>query len=147
MDADVQEFGHLPEPSYTPASVQTMIDEQAQPGMERGDLAVLCIANAVTEEFAGSLVLFGVTAASVEVGFWLHPEYRGCGFATAALELAAQFASGSGLSTLTARTAIENVSSQRVLTAAGFTRVGTAMDSAPSGHQIRVHFYERFIGP
>ncbi|MER5623320.1 GNAT family N-acetyltransferase [Streptosporangium sp. NPDC002544] len=146
-DTDVRAFGHLPEPDYTAASVRAMIDEQARPGLDRGDLAVLAIAEVVSDEFAGSLVLFGVTADSVEVGFWLHPQCRGSGFAAAALELAAQFVSRSGLARLTARTAVENTSSQRVLTRAGFTQIGSAVDTAPSGHELELLFYTRSVRP
>ncbi|MFF1946298.1 GNAT family N-acetyltransferase [Rhodococcus qingshengii] len=146
-DADVQTFGNLPESDYTAASVRTMIDEQAQPGLDRGDLAVLAIANAATDEFAGSLVLFGVTEDAAEVGFWLHPECRGSGFATSALELAGQFVSGSGLIRLTARTAIENISSRQVLARAGFTHVENAVDTAPSGRELEVAFYVRPLRP
>lgn len=145
-DADVRAFGHLPESHYTPASVRAMIDEQVRPGLERGDLAVLAIADA-GDEFAGSLVLFGVTEDSIEVGFWLRPQSRGSGFATAALELAAQFVSRSGLTRLTARTAVENTASQRVLTRAGFTQTGSAVDTAPSGHELELLFYTRSVHP
>jgi len=146
-DADVQAFGHLPESDYTPASVRIMIEEHAQPGLDRGDLAILAIANAAADEFAGSLVLFGVTEDTAEVGFWLHPECRGSGFATAAMELAAEFVSRSGLARLTARTAIENISSQQVLTRAGFIHVGNAVDTAPSGRELEVCCYARSALP
>ncbi|MDR6867402.1 RimJ/RimL family protein N-acetyltransferase [Microbacterium resistens] len=144
-DAEVQAFGHLPESDYTPDSVLTMMEEQAWPGLERGDVAVLAIATEPTDEFAGSLVLFDVSEDSVEVGFWLHPERRGSGLASAALELAAQFAARSSLVRLTARTEIRNSSSQRVLERAGFTLEGSMTDTAPSGKEVEVCLYSRSI--
>lgn len=124
-----------------------MIDEQVQPGLDRGDLAVLAIADAVTDAFAGSLVLFGAVADAVEVGFWLHPRFGGSGFATAAVELACQFVSRSGLAQVTARTAVDNTSSRHVLARAGFTLVGSAVDTAPSGHQLEVLLFSRAARP
>src|SRR5699024_11749054 len=66
-DPAVQRYGHLPEPSYTPASVKAMIDGEVRAGLERGDLAVLAIAEAETVEFAGSLVIFDVSDAQWEI--------------------------------------------------------------------------------
>ncbi|MGO3320212.1 MAG: GNAT family N-acetyltransferase [Microbacterium gubbeenense] len=89
-DPAVQRYGHLPEPTYTPTSVKTLIDGEVRAGLERGDLAVLAIAKAETNEFVGSLVIFDVSGDQAEVGFWVHPDHRGGGVGTAALDLAAQ---------------------------------------------------------
>ncbi|GAA1324140.1 GNAT family N-acetyltransferase [Leucobacter albus] len=141
-DPAVREFGHLPEPEYTPASVRAMIERDAAPGLERGDLAVLAIANAADDAFVGSLVIFDVRADSAEVGFWLHPSARGRGFASSALALAAEFAQRSGLSTVTARTAADNAASQRTLESAGFRAGTTETATAPSGKRIDIVHYE-----
>ena len=144
-DPDVQRYGHLPEPEYTPESVQTMIERDAAPGLERGDLAVLAIADAATDALAGSLVLFDVSDESAEVGFWIHPAHRGAGVAAAALALAARFARASGLHKLAARTLPENSASQRTLTAAGFAFDRNAVDIAPSGERVELlHYSYRF---
>ncbi|MBB3049834.1 RimJ/RimL family protein N-acetyltransferase [Prauserella isguenensis] len=137
-DPAVREHGHLPEPEYTPESVRAMIDRDAAPGLERGDLAVLAIADAATDSFAGSLVLFDVSEDSAEVGFWLHPRHRGSGLTGAALSLAADLARGSVLAALTARTAPENIASQRALAAAGFETVGREVGTAPSGESVEL---------
>lgn len=142
-DSAVRAYGHLPQPEYTVESVVTMIEEEAEPGLRRGDLAVLAIAEPSTDDFAGSMVLFGVTEDGAEVGFWMHPDHRAGGRATGALGLAVEFARRSGLSGLTARTAVENAASQRVLTLAGFTETGRATDTAPSGHEVQVLRYHR----
>ncbi|MEJ6549628.1 GNAT family N-acetyltransferase [Corynebacterium sp. USCH3] len=140
-DVAVRQYGHLPEPTYTPDSVRAMVRDGATPGLARGDLAVLAIADASTDDFCGSLVLFDVTDRLAEVGFWLHPSHRGTGRTAEALDLAATFARHSGLSQLTARTVPENTASQHVLTRAGFTHVGRTADRAPSGHSTTLLHY------
>lgn len=144
-DRAVQRYGHLPEPSYTPASVQAMIDGDVRAGLERGDLAVLAIAQAETDDFAGSLVIFNVSECQAEVGFWVHPANRGGGVGSAALDLAAQFAYRNGLSRLTARTATNNAPSQRVLTLADFVETERMVGTAPSGQDLALIHYERTI--
>lgn len=139
-------YGHLPEPEYTPESVREMIPRDIDPGLARGDLAVLAIADAASDIFAGSLVLFDVTDYGAEVGFWVHPAYRGKGITTAALRLAVRFASGCGLRELTARTLPENTASQRVLENAGFVSTGSEVETAPSGQQVELLHYVREIG-
>lgn len=142
-DPNVQRYGHLPEPEYTPESVRTMIERDVVPGLERGDLAVLAIADSATDAFAGSLVIFDVSDESAEVGFWVHPDYRGAGIASAALALAAGFAWVSGLRELAARTLPENSASQRTLTAAGFAFKHQTVDTAPSGERVELLHYLR----
>ena len=145
-DPAVRTHAHLPEPRYTPSSVRAMIRRDVEPGLQRGDLAVLTIADPATDSFAGSLVLFGVRAPEVEVGFWIHPAHRGKGLTAAALELGARFAAGSGLRRLTARTSGHNVASQRVLAASAFELVGHAVETAPDGQLVELLRYERPLG-
>lgn len=144
-DPAVQQYGHLPEPAYTPESVRSMIEREATPGLERGDLAVLAIADAKNKAFAGSLVIFDVREHTAEVGFWIHPAHRGSGAAATALNLAARFARGGGLRELTARTVPENPASQRTLAAAGFTLECRGLDMAPSGDQVELLHYRRTL--
>lgn len=141
-DPLVQEYGHLPEPNYTADSVRTMRREQVEPGLARGDLAVLAIADA-QDTFAGSLVLFNVTDEAAEVGFWLHPDFRGAGMSGLAVELAAQLATRSGLNRLIARTAVENVASQQVLLKAGFQETTRSTGTTPSGATLELVSFER----
>lgn len=119
-----------------------MIDGDVRAGLERGDLAVLAIADAETDEFAGSLVIFDVSEDQGEVGFWVHPDHRGGGIGSAALGLAAQYAHRTGLARLTARTATDNTASQRVLARAGFVETGRAVGTAPSGHELTLIHYQ-----
>lgn len=141
-DPLVREYGHLPQPNYTTDSVVKMIREEATPGLERGDLAVLAIADS-NDNFAGSLVLFNVTDDEAEVGFWLHPNFRGLGLSSSAVELAAQLALRSGLVRLFARTAVENIASQRVLAQAEFEETNRSADVAPSGEKLDLVHFQR----
>src|SRR5690625_4027682 len=142
-DVAVRTYGHLPESEYTPASVVTMIATQAEPCLNRGDLAVLAIAEVANDTFAGSLVLFDVTDETAEVGFWLHPDHRSAGLASSALSLAFDFARSSGLSCITARTIVEKAASQRVRTRVGFTETVRQADSTPSGQEHTLHADQR----
>ena len=130
-DEAVRRFGHLPEPDYTPDSVRRMIREEAAVGLSTGMLAVLALADAETDRFVGSMVLFDVSSEAAEVGFWIHPDARGEGHARRGLELASRLARNSGLQTLIARTLSENNVSQRCLKAAGFREVDRC-DLVPS---------------
>lgn len=142
-DPEVRHYAHLPESHYTPTSVRAMVDGPAREGLARGDLAVLAIADATTDRFAGSVVIFGVSPTGAEVGFWLHPEYRGRGRTGAALDLVAELAQRSGLSHLTARTAPDNQPAQRVLQQAGFTATGRGHSVAPSGQSMDSLYYRK----
>ena len=130
-DGAVRRFAHLPEPDYTPESVRRMmrrmIREEVATGLSSGTLAVLALADAETDQFVGSMVLFDVSSEAAEVGFWIHPGARGCGHAGRGLELASRFARTSGLRTLTARTLLENKASQHCLTTAGFRETGRGL--------------------
>lgn len=144
-DATVRAYAHLPAPEYSRESVVEMIDGVIGQGLADGQLAVLTIADAETDQFAGSLVIFDVTTETGEVGFWLHPDARGNGLTGTALALAAQFAGESGLSLLTARTVVDNIPSQRVLAKAGFEPVHRGTGVAPSGLEVELVHYERAL--
>lgn len=144
-DPAVREYAHLPEPYDTEEAARRMITEIAGPGLSRGDLGVLAIADAATGAFAGSLVLFDLTADGAEIGFWIHPRHRGEGLAVAALELAADLAGRSGLALLTARTMPENRASCAVLERAGFLATGDEHGTTPSGHETVLTGWRRSL--
>lgn len=146
-DEAVRRFGHLPEPDYTPESVRRMIRDEVAEGLSSGTLAVLALADAETDRFVGSLVLFDVSSEAAEVGFWIHPDARGAGHARRGLELASRFARNSGLRTLTARTLLENKASQRCLTNAGFREVERAVGTTPAGQCEELFHYRRDLKP
>ena len=97
------------------------------------DLAVLAIADTVSDKFAGSLVVFNVSDDQAEVVFWLRPAHHGTGVTSSVLDLAVDFCRDSGLRVLTARTMPENVASQRVLATAGFDFQNRDVGTTPSG--------------
>lgn len=141
-DPDVRRFGHLPEPEYTPRRVRELIDTEIATGLETGSLAVLALAAAADDSLLGSLVLFDVTADSVEIGFWLLPEARGRGAATAGLELGKALAAACGLQRLGARTVVANHASRAVLERAGFVPQGPPVSgTAPSGDIVELQEY------
>ena len=143
-DPAVRQFAHLPEPEYTETSVRTFIEGTIQEGLDRGDLAVLTIADPDSDDFAGSLVLFDVEGDTVEVGFWVHPEHRGGGKSGAALHLAADFVRSSGFTTLKARTVVDNAASQQVLERSGFIRADTVRDTTPAGQDtVLIHYHRQ----
>lgn len=146
-DEAVRRFGHLPESDYTPESVRRMIRDEVAEGLSSGTLAVLALADAETDRFVGSLVLFDVSSEAAEVGFWIHPDARGAGHARRGLELASRFAHNSGLRTLTARTLLENKASQRCLTNAGFSEVERAVGTTPAGQCEELFHYRRDLKP
>ena len=146
-DEAVRRFGHLPEPDYTPDSVRRMIREEVAEGLSSGILAVLALADAESDRFVGSLVLFDLSSEAAEVGFWIHPDARGAGHARRGLELASRFARNSGLRTLTARTLLENKASQRCLTNAGFHEVERAVGTTPAGQREELFHYRRDLKP
>ena len=146
-DEAVRRFGHLPESDYTPESVRRMIRDEVAEGLSSGTLAVLALADAKTDRFVGSLVLFDVSSEAAEVGFWIHPDARGAGHARRGLELASRFARNSGLRTLTARTLLENKASQRCLTNAGFREVERAVGTTPAGQREELFHYRRDLKP
>lgn len=142
-DAAVREYGHLPESEYTKDSVLALLQGPIREGLDRGDLAVLTIADPSTDDFAGSLVLFGATHTSIEVGFWIHPDRRGEHLSAAALALATEFVRRSGFTSVTARTVLANVASQQVLERSGYVRGEQTRGTAPSGESAVLLHYRR----
>jgi len=137
-DPSVRAHAHLPAPHYTQDSVRAMIAGTAEPGLDRGDLAVLAVADPGTDAFAGSLVLFDVAGSGAELGFWMHPAHRGRGLARAAVDLAAELAARSGLRHLRARTVPGNAASRSLLAGAGFAETARAPGTAPSGEEVEL---------
>ncbi|ONM50644.1 GNAT family N-acetyltransferase [Nocardia donostiensis] len=136
-DEAVKRYGHLPLPEYTPEIVRDQIDGVIADGLADGSLAVLAIADAESDEFLGSIVLFDFSTDRAEVGFWLAPWARGRGAAQHALRAIARAAAARGLSRLDARTVPENTGSRKVLEAGGFTQVGEpTVTTAPSGAEL-----------
>jgi RimJ/RimL family protein N-acetyltransferase len=100
-----------------------------------GEAVGWCIADVDTDRPLGHIHCFrlaqALTAGSGMVGYWLHPDGRGRGAASEALELLVGHAfadpagGGLGLHRLEAGTDADNTASARVLRRAGFTRIAT----------------------
>jgi [ribosomal protein S5]-alanine N-acetyltransferase len=147
-DEQVRRFGHLPYDEYTPEIVRDQIDGDIDEGLRHGSLAVLAIADAVSDDFLGSIVLFNPRDDRAEVGFWLAPWGRGKGVTRAALGAVSRVAADSGLTALDAKTDQDNIRSRRVLEASGFEQVGPPRtETAPSGKQTRAVTFERPLRP
>ncbi|WP_188116064.1 GNAT family N-acetyltransferase [Salinispora fenicalii] len=93
----------------------------------------------------GTLTLSNVTLGpfrSANIGYWVDHGYAGRGLATQAVQHACRLADDvADLHRLEAGTLVRNVGSQRVLTKAGFTLIGTAanylhIDGAWQDHLI-----------
>ena len=145
-DTAVRQYGHLPLREYTPQTVRDQIDGVIADGLADGSLAVLAIADASSNQFLGSIVLFDIHDGRAEVGFWLTPQARGRGAARNALRAVVDLAARSGLTRLDARTHPANEGSQRVLHGAGFVHTrGPEEQVAPSGELVPVLTFERAL--
>lgn len=145
-DAAVRRYGHLPLPEYSADTVRAQIDGVIAQGLADDSLAVLAVADASSDAFLGSIVLFDFGEDRAEVGFWLSPEGRGRGAAQKGLLAVARLASELGLTRLDARTAPENEGSRRVLERAGFVQTsGPCRELTPSGEMATVLKFERSV--
>ncbi|CAJ1580502.1 GNAT family N-acetyltransferase [[Mycobacterium] wendilense] len=147
-DPAVRRYGHLPYAQYTPQSVRDMVDHEIARGLADNSLAVLAIADAASDEFLGSVVLFDVNADRAEVGFWLTPAARGRGAAQQGLRAVASIAADAGLGRLDARADWVNEASRGVLESVGFVETeGPHDELAPSGETVTVLTFElRLVG-
>lgn len=143
-DDAVQRYGYLPLTEYSPQIVTDQIDGEIADGLEDGSLAVLSIADANSDEFLGSIVLFNVRPERAEVGFWLAPQARGRGVAQKGLRAVLRLAANAGFRHLDAQTDGTNLESRRALEAAGFIQTEGPQDAAvPPGIPVSVVKFER----
>lgn len=118
-DDAVRRYGHLPLAEYSPQIVKGQIDCEIADGLEDGSLAAQSIADANSDEFLGSTVLFNVGPERAEVGFWLTPQARGRGAAQNGLRAVLRMAAKASLRYLDAQTDGTNLESRRLPEAAG----------------------------
>jgi len=115
-----------------------------------GERVSLTIRDAASDAYAGEIGMF-YTDPQVQqamIGYSLAPEWRGRGYASRAVRLITAWAFDQvGIVRLTAGTAPDNVASQRVLEAAGFTREAYqhALLPGPDGTRIDNINYVRYI--
>jgi RimJ/RimL family protein N-acetyltransferase len=127
-----------------------LVEQRARPA--EGDSVVWCIADAASDEALGSINVFrlgfDLMAGSGMVAYWLHPQGRGRGALSEAVDLVVGHAftpkdeGGLGLHRLEAGTDIGNRGSQRALRRAGFVQVGHEHEvmAHPEGPTDGLHF-------
>lgn len=138
-DEQVRRFGHLPVAEYTEDIFLEQLDGVIADGLRDGSLAVLAIAEVVSDDFWGSITLFDIDRdqETAETGFWVTSAARGRGAARRAVELVAEVAAQLGIRELIARADSANQASCRVLERAGFKLVeGPNEQTAPSGRKF-----------
>lgn len=115
---------------YDDDAARQHIDECRERHSE-GAWITWAIADPATDMLLGEISLMGRPVArsdEAEVGYWMHPEARGRGLMTEAVDLVVRWAFGPNsevsLERISLRAADENTASRRVAEAAGFSLVG-----------------------
>lgn len=125
----------LPSP-YTRADAERFLADAAWRAAT-GDRATWCVADRDTDRLLGRVDLAdlrGLGGGSGEVAYWAHPDARGRGLTTAAVQLAVDHAFAVlGLRRLSLYAAAGNAASNAVAVACGFTRTGTQHRAEPLG--------------
>ncbi|TCB99957.1 N-acetyltransferase [Micromonospora zingiberis] len=114
----------LPDP-YTEADARRWVTEGAPAAFTAGG-AAYAVADPATDRLLGTVGLSHPVPQrrQAEIGYWVLPDARGRGVATAATRALAAYAFTSGTERLELLTAVENAASQRVALAAGFRPEG-----------------------
>jgi RimJ/RimL family protein N-acetyltransferase len=114
-------------------------DEVAERLRDSPRLARLVVADVETGDILGGGTLHHLDPerSVIEIGYWLLPRARGRGIATKVARALAEFAFTLGLQRVAAYVELGNLSSERVLERAGFTREGVVR-SLPSSERGRV---------
>jgi RimJ/RimL family protein N-acetyltransferase len=102
-------------------------------------LVRLVVADAETDVISGGGTLHHLDPGRsvIEIGYWLLPRARGRGIATRVARALAEYAFTRGIERVAAYVEVGNVSSERVLERAGFTREGI-IRSLPKSEGRRV---------
>lgn len=112
--------------------------EDCQRRAALGETVTWAVADPADDRIIGAINLFGMAgsgsgpgrARQAEIGYWVHPEARGRGVATAATRAALRHAfvpeedGGLGLTRVFALAAVDNAPSRTVLTGAGMSESG-----------------------
>lgn len=93
-----------------------------------GRLAPLVVADIETGEVLGGGTFHHLDSgrATIEIGYWLYPQFRGRGVATRTARALAEHAFDLGVQRVVAQVKVGNSASERVLERAGFTREGVS---------------------
>ena len=114
-------------------------DELVEPLPHSPTLVRLVVADADAGVIFGGGTLHHLDSkrSVIEVGYWLFPRARGRGIATKVARTLAEYAFTLGIQRVAAYVEVGNVSSERVLERAGFTREGI-IRSLPKSEGCRV---------
>ena len=121
-DPEIVAHSGLPR-SHTPESARELFAQYDA----AADFIQRAVADARTDELLGTVILFNVARHErrCEVGFWLVPAARGRGAATAAVELACDWAIRTwGIERFDAHSDVDNPGAHAVLERNGFSREG-----------------------
>ena len=121
-DPEVVAHSGLPR-SHTPDSARELFVQYNA----TADFIQRAVADAATDDLLGTVILFNVARHErrCEVGFWLVPDARGRGVATAAVELACDWAIRMwGIERFDAHSDVDNPGAHAVLERNGFSREG-----------------------
>jgi RimJ/RimL family protein N-acetyltransferase len=105
-----------------------------------GARAEMTIRRAGDDVYLGEIALYHAEPVLQEsmIGYSLTPEARGHGYAARAARLVTQWGFDIGMARLTAGTAPDNIASQRVLEAAGYTREAYERGKLPGPDGTRI---------
>ena len=118
---------------YRPEEAVRGADALSRP-FHTGPDDVLAVADPATDRLVGGVEIIDQGDGEGRIGFWVVPESRRKGVATAAVRARTEHAFSTGYGRLQLRTAFENTAAQRVAIAAGYVREGVARAAAgPAG--------------
>jgi RimJ/RimL family protein N-acetyltransferase len=135
-DAEIREAGNVP--AFDREALLGSIREL--PALaERGRLLALAAVDARTDDVLGGGTLHHLDAERkiVEIGYFVFPQARGRGVATAIARMLAVHAFSLGIERVAAYVNIGNIASERVVERAGFTREGVVRSMPkPDGRRV-----------
>ncbi len=116
-------LGRTPSP-YAEDDALTWLESVSE-GQATGRSTNWAVTDPASDLLLGTVFVFGIVSDEVEVGYWVHPDARGRGVATAATRLATGWCFAElDAPRVRIGAAVENVASRRVIEAAGFRYVG-----------------------
>lgn len=131
----------LPRPYAAPQAEAYVLGQRTL--LAEASAVCWCVADPVDDRCLGALSIFRLAGPSyeAEIGYWAHPDARGRGVMTEALQLAVRHGvvpaeeGGLGLARLGLKVATGNLASQRVAAHAGFRPIGVErqVDPQPNG--------------
>jgi RimJ/RimL family protein N-acetyltransferase len=132
QDPEIQRWTTVPRPYSATHAVQFVAHTAA--ARTQGTLYAFAVTNTDTGELLGAIDLRDVTDGQGLIGYWLAPECRGRGVATAALDALAAWAFAEmGLREVRVRIASTNGASLRVAERAGFRFIASDGIACPDG--------------